>query len=154
MCEAWLVTVVTACCDGQGGVSHLFMSAEHVANGWGASESLVDLHRGTTGIGEHSLHTLSFQSLHEDVTALPGLVAIPVLPLLCKNPPGQPPSLPTQLNLMKQHDMLVGPLSWSKRSAERLKEAGAPSTAGRPSVSVTPTCNIDLRSSGNSSCEC
>ena len=146
---------MSACCAGRGGEGwHLFVSAEHVADGWGAGERLMDLHRGTTGVREHSLHALALQGLHEDVTPLPGLVAIPVLPLLCKNPPGQPPSLPTQLNLMKQHDMLVGPLSWSKRSAERLKEAGAPSTAGRPSVSVTPTCNIDLRSSGNSSCEC
>ena len=69
---------------------HLFMPAKHVANGWRPSESLMDLHRGATGIGEHSVHALLFQRLYKDVTALAGLIAVSVLPLLCTCSPGQP----------------------------------------------------------------
>lgn len=46
---------------------YLLVTAQVVLDGWGASQSLVDLHGGTTRIRKHLLHALALQSLHQDV---------------------------------------------------------------------------------------
>jgi len=48
----------------------LLMAREHVANGRGARERLVDLHRRAARVGEDGGDALALQRLHEDVGTL------------------------------------------------------------------------------------
>ena len=52
----------------------LLVAREDVADGGGARERLVDLHRRAAGVGEDVRHALPLQRLHEDVRALARLV--------------------------------------------------------------------------------
>lgn len=78
------------------------MTAQHVADAVAAGQRLVDLHRGTAGVGEHTVHALALQALHQDISALAGLVAEAVNPVLgAWGKPGggggTPVRLPTRL---------------------------------------------------------
>ena len=60
--------------------AHLFMSTEGIFHQVAARESLVDLHRGSSRVGKHSVSALPLKALHNDVCALSGFVAEPVDP--------------------------------------------------------------------------
>jgi len=52
----------------------LLVAREHVADGGGTRERLVDLHRRSTRVRENILDALALKRLHEDVGALAGLL--------------------------------------------------------------------------------
>jgi len=52
----------------------LLVAREHVADGGGARERLVDLHGRATGVGKNVSDALALKRLHEDVGALAGLL--------------------------------------------------------------------------------
>lgn len=52
----------------------LLVAGKHVADGWRACQSLVDLQGSAAGVGEHVRHAFPLQSLHQDVGAFAWLI--------------------------------------------------------------------------------
>lgn len=50
------------------------MARQDVADGGGARERLVDLHRRAAGVGEDCVDALPFEGLNEDIGPLAGLI--------------------------------------------------------------------------------